>query len=945
MYLFAHLQCLSHALISNRFSVTPPFSRPGKVGKLTSDAFIATSLTSNTRLGPNSHSYTPGHSYLGLSTTHLRPPRLRSCSYGNNDSECRSWPPSPAVEDEIVSLAKEADPIYPMDSDGVQVHSQGTVDQLPIILDVSDNLDNGKSETRLRDISSSSVSGSCEEQGEIYANAKEKGDGIRCSGGPSGRENSRRESSSLLDTPTFSPRAPSPYMFSLRTKETTNPADTRFTATPDFVSDTTSRAARRTSRYKERDRTSGTASSRDWVNEDDFELSLRDRTRDPRQSTDNTAPARSATYDSQPRLAELKARVRHDPRRASESASTMQNPRFEDVAQKTSTPSPPSTTYPSRTTSHTPSPQATPGPKMTGQPTPTIAPSRKFISRPPSRAPSPPNAAGDSFPISPPRSPRLSAYNYRSDSPRSEASSRTGSRSVSRPSSPAFDMTSSHGSFHAKPSSRLSSSMLSSYMLPNDDSHTSHETRHSDAHPPPQVRGAGPLPYPVDDMNLMPSEEDHRYKPRELGDSSFHQPLPQRSSTTPQFVSLGVPPARPLQHMRRPSTEPVATPIVPDISGRTLMNMNEILDELPVCPRPHRTRDYNEWYTLDECSSLNICPVCLDATISRSNLRRSIRRASRRDKRTRCDFSSPWVRRAWVMALQHPSPSLDLLCQVAKLKAEGHSCPGDDNTADTEWFTLTDNALPIPFFDICLCDVLRIEALFPALRVFSRNRTAPLSSGVGRRCNFRADSKRLPHYLDLLAHISATAESSRRPPDMQPFIEYLSRDRRGALAPCTRDDLVLDQTWHFADKLPSLTVCGACFHGFALAFADASPGVAGRLARTPRRAPLEDEARAPCGELVRGSSCQLYSQRMRRVFRKACQRDDWEYLARKVRERRAVELESQASAAVLMRALSELDRDRAAAGRGGDRARTMERERGRLEAELGGLVADWRKWE
>ena len=295
--------------------------------------------------------------------------------------------------------------------------------------------------------------------------------------------------------------------------------------------------------------------------------------------------------------------------------------------------------------------------------------------------------------------------------------------------------------------------------------------------------------------------------------------------------------------------------------------------------------------------------------------------------------------------------------QLAKLKAEGHSCPGDDTTGDTEWFTLTDNALPIPLFNVCLCDVLRIEVLFPTLRVFSRNRTAPppgsnnsnSSSGTdGRRCSFRADSKRLPHYLDLLAHIAATAESSRRPPDMQPFIDRLSRDRRGALAPCTRDDLVLDQTWHFAGELPALTVCGACFHGFALALADASPGVAGRVARTPRRAP--DEARrAAGGELVRGSSCQLYSPRMRRVFRRACERGDWEYLARKARERKAVELESQASAAVLMRALAELDgKDgRAAGARGGvDRARgTVERERERLEAELGGLIADWRKWE
>lgn len=286
------------------------------------------------------------------------------------------------------------------------------------------------------------------------------------------------------------------------------------------------------------------------------------------------------------------------------------------------------------------------------------------------------------------------------------------------------------------------------------------------------------------------------------------------------------------------------------------------------------------------------------------------------------------------MTIRQQRNSLELLSGLARFKADGLSCPGEDVDQTTEWYTLSDKAVPIPLFDICQCDVRRIELIFPALRVFSKDR---MPEQRKRKCNFRVESKHLPRYLDLLAQISADAEARRRPPDMQPFIEHVLRDRR--FYPCTRDDLVADQTWHFAGDLPSFTICGECYHSFAAAFADGSPSVAGRIARTPRR--VVDEARSVRGVVVQGTSCQLYSPRMRKIFRKAVQRDDFAYLARKVIERKEVEVESQAGAAVLLRALKELDR----AATKGDKRRAQDREKEKLERELADLVADWRTWE
>ena len=124
------------------------------------------------------------------------------------------------------------------------------------------------------------------------------------------------------------------------------------------------------------------------------------------------------------------------------------------------------------------------------------------------------------------------------------------------------------------------------------------------------------------------------------------------------------------------------------------------------------------------------------------------------------------------------------------------------------------------------------------------------------------------------------------------------------------DGVVRHGNWHVMQHVPELTVCGECFDEVVRPRLDADNAVARSFFVKPQR--------------LDAASCQLYSERMRDVFRRACRRDDFQYLEDKVLERRRVEKDIHAKIAALDK-------------RGQNDAET--------EEEVSKLIREWQKWE
>jgi len=134
--------------------------------------------------------------------------------------------------------------------------------------------------------------------------------------------------------------------------------------------------------------------------------------------------------------------------------------------------------------------------------------------------------------------------------------------------------------------------------------------------------------------------------------------------------------------------------------------------------------------------------------------------------------------------------------------------------------------------------------------------------------------------------------------------------------------------WHFIPSMPSLTVCEDCYEAVVEPEFHNKSDVAMRFNRTLQ--PVYGEGM--------GSSCQLYSHRMRKVFRRAVRENDLKHLARKAKERREAELGLQEEYKEILRRARRLS-----SREGGFSSEEDER---RLNRDLERITAEWQeKWE
>ncbi|KAH9208637.1 hypothetical protein DL95DRAFT_527293 [Leptodontidium sp. 2 PMI_412] len=329
---------------------------------------------------------------------------------------------------------------------------------------------------------------------------------------------------------------------------------------------------------------------------------------------------------------------------------------------------------------------------------------------------------------------------------------------------------------------------------------------------------------------------------------------------------------------------------------------------LPTCPRTHFTRGRNDWLTLPQCPSFDICPSCFDSIIAPTDFRHQFIPAARRpaDVEVLCDFgSSPWYRIAWLLTMKERRRDLGLFYGLANVATSYPPCLGK-HEAVRQWHSVIDHktGAPVRGFDVCYSCVKSVETLLPTIRgVFVRT-----DSGPGPRiCDLRFDSKRFVQYFDALETTADHASYHDDPPDTR---DLASLARRLALfEECQQDKDLLDRRWHMITQLPEFTVCEECFDEVVWPELEEDKAIPLMFNKTLQRLPK--------------ASCQLYSAKMRGIFRLAVDSGDYKMLASKARERKCIELAYKAN-------LNELRRQK---GNG-----IVEREARRLEEE-------WRKWE
>lgn len=310
---------------------------------------------------------------------------------------------------------------------------------------------------------------------------------------------------------------------------------------------------------------------------------------------------------------------------------------------------------------------------------------------------------------------------------------------------------------------------------------------------------------------------------------------------------------------------------------------------LPSCPRTSFSRGRNDWLTLPKCPSFDICPSCFNAIIAPTEFRSLFVPAPRRspDTEVLCDFgSSPWYRIAWLLTLKKRRRDLKLFYGLANISATASPCLGK-HEAIRQWHSIIDpkTGTPVRNFDVCYSCVKSVETLLPPIRGIFVRTDSHAAPGASRVCDLRFDSKRFIQYFDALETTADRADDDDGLPDTR---DLASLARRWSLMEeCQHDTELVDRRWHIITQLPEFTVCEECFDEVVWPEVEERKAIPMTFNKTLQRIPK--------------ASCQLYSTKMRGIFRVAVDSDDYKLLASKARERKTVEMAHKANIAELKR--------------------------------------------
>jgi len=244
-----------------------------------------------------------------------------------------------------------------------------------------------------------------------------------------------------------------------------------------------------------------------------------------------------------------------------------------------------------------------------------------------------------------------------------------------------------------------------------------------------------------------------------------------------------------------------------------------------------------------------------------------------------CDFGSfPWYRIAWLITRKERRRDLNLFYGLANISATVPECDGKQ-PAIRQWYSLIDSKSRslIQNFHVCTSCVKSIEVLLPPIRGLFVKCDPRRSVTDPRICNLRFDSNRFIKYFDALETTADSCVPSSNgtliPPDTRALTSLCKN--LASIPECVRDQDLYNAHWNIITQLPEFTVCEECFE--EVVWPEWEDGKA-----IPRMFGKKLVFREK-------ASCQLYSRKMRGIFRLAVDGDDWGFLASEVRKRRELE--------------------------------------------------------
>ncbi len=292
---------------------------------------------------------------------------------------------------------------------------------------------------------------------------------------------------------------------------------------------------------------------------------------------------------------------------------------------------------------------------------------------------------------------------------------------------------------------------------------------------------------------------------------------------------------------------------------------------LPPCPRPHSVTGYGDWYTLNQNTAFTICPTCRDNVFGSNHQHYLQPRSVSLSWKTLCDLNNPWIRLACLLR----GPDVKLLSALSEVTTKERACPGDE-LAPRDWYRLEDpdNGKHISGVNVCPHCVHSLEVLFPSWRdVFYRAHSSHHHDIKERFCSLRSSGIRFGDYLDMIVESSREAESRRKPPNTKPVCDLAKQ--LAATDDCPRDKMNARKAWHVHPHLPEFTICQDCYETVVYPLVKTGSPLAAKIDKKPQQFPNPD---VKC-------CCNLYSPRMRKVFREACEDDDYEHLRHTVLRR------------------------------------------------------------
>lgn len=401
-------------------------------------------------------------------------------------------------------------------------------------------------------------------------------------------------------------------------------------------------------------------------------------------------------------------------------------------------------------------------------------------------------------------------------------------------------------------------------------------------------REEGPLPrvttYAVQDERLLPRSVPHPTIQVEIpraasrASSYSHSPEQSRPAALPRAFSssMGVPGQQSthLQPQQPVASSPLSPPVNPPHLNPPVKN-----NTLPPCPRSKPLAGCRDWYTIRDMAKMYFCPSCMNH-LGNSAFRDHFIPNFSPDpyQPIACSMSNPWFRFAWIRTMKQENPSLTLLWKInSDPPPETKKCYGSQNDL-RKWYHLTDprTKKPVDNFDVCSACVRNVDILFPMLQSYLFDRPSD-KLAQEKTCNMTVTGRNLPNILIELDRLADWRQKDQlRLKDIHNFVDVVRRASR--YRECAKDTMLGAQLWHYIPELPELTICEACFEEIVWPWKDQP--IAKDVSRTVRSVPVLGRT-----QLLPGISCQLYSDRMRRLFYEACSKNDFELLKRAARYR------------------------------------------------------------